>query len=102
MSFWFCSLLRNSSATEVIEPPSEPLEEEEPIPSEIVLVKRIEADGTTEQILFSSGGEVDVYELQALCDKVEVSLLNTKCFSAYCTLKVYLLLYHCEKLQFPN
>ncbi|PQQ09425.1 acetyltransferase NSI [Prunus yedoensis var. nudiflora] len=29
-----------------------------------------EPDGTVEEILFSSGGDIDVYDLQALCDKV--------------------------------
>lgn len=58
------------NTTQVIEPPLTTLEEEEPLPQEIVLVENTQPDGTNEQIIFSSGGEVDVYELQALCDKV--------------------------------
>lgn len=37
---------------------------------EFVLVERTLADDTVEQIIFSSGENVDVYDLQALCDKV--------------------------------
>lgn len=62
-------LLKNNS-TQVIEPPTPTLEDEELLLQEIVLVEKTETDGITEQIIFSSGGEVDVYELQALCDKV--------------------------------
>ncbi|XP_043702745.1 histone acetyltransferase TAP1 [Telopea speciosissima] len=59
-----------NNATQVIEPPSTLPEEEEPLPQEIVLLERTEPDGTLEQVIFSSGGDVDVYDLQALCDKV--------------------------------
>lgn len=59
-----------NSTTQVIEPPSTLEEEEEPLPEEFVLVERTEPDGVIEQIIFSSGGEVDVYDLQSLCDKV--------------------------------
>ncbi|XP_042482097.1 probable acetyltransferase TAP2 isoform X2 [Macadamia integrifolia] len=60
-----------NNGTQVIEPPSTlPEEEEEPMPQEIVLVERTQPDGTLEQVIFSSGGDVDVYDLQALCDKV--------------------------------
>ncbi|KAJ4980131.1 hypothetical protein NE237_010911 [Protea cynaroides] len=59
-----------NNATQVIEPPSTLPEEEEPLPQEIVLVERTQPDGTLEQVIFSSGGDVDVYDLQALCDKV--------------------------------
>ncbi|MQM08537.1 hypothetical protein Taro_041397 [Colocasia esculenta] len=62
--------LKNNSTTEVIEPPSTLPQEEEPLPQEIVLVERTQPDGAVEQIIFSSGGDVDVYDLQALCDKV--------------------------------
>nr|ASU54204.1 histone acetyltransferase [Hevea brasiliensis] len=58
------------NSTEVIEPSSTLTEEEEPLPEEFVLVEKTEPDGAIEQIVFSSGGEVDVYDLQALCDKV--------------------------------
>lgn len=62
-------ILKNNS-TQVIEPPSTTEEEEEPLPEEFVLVERTLPDDTVEQIIFSSGGNVDVYDLQALCDKV--------------------------------
>ncbi|XP_020113757.1 serotonin N-acetyltransferase 1, chloroplastic [Ananas comosus] len=63
--------LKNNNTTEIIEPPSAPTEEEEePMPEEIVLIERTEPDGTFEQIIFSLSGDVDVYDLQALCDKV--------------------------------
>lgn len=59
-----------NNTTQVIEPPSNIQEEDEILPEEFVLVEKSEADGVVEQIIFSSGGEVDVYDLQALCDKV--------------------------------
>lgn len=59
-----------NNTTEVIEPPSDVQEEEEPLPEEFVLLEKTQPDGTIEQIIFSSGGNVDVYDLQALCDKV--------------------------------
>ncbi|XP_057477376.1 probable acetyltransferase TAP2 isoform X3 [Actinidia eriantha] len=60
-----------NKATEVIEPPSSLEEEEdEPLPQEFVLVEKTHPDGSIEQIIFSSGGDLDVYDLQALCDKV--------------------------------
>ncbi|KAI3829526.1 hypothetical protein L1987_03652 [Smallanthus sonchifolius] len=62
-------LIKNNS-TQVIEPSSSPQEDEEPLPEEFVLVEKTLPDGTIEQIIFSSGAEVDVYDLQALCDKV--------------------------------
>eukprot|EP00268_Persea_americana_P015348 TRINITY_DN1704_c0_g2_i1.p1 TRINITY_DN1704_c0_g2~~TRINITY_DN1704_c0_g2_i1.p1 ORF type:complete len:180 (-),score=37.33 TRINITY_DN1704_c0_g2_i1:466-1005(-) len=70
-SFWdsIKSGFLKDNTTQVIEPPLTTLEEEEPLPQEIVLVENTQPDGTNEQIIFSSGGEVDVYELQALCDK---------------------------------
>ena len=66
----FCSFLKNNYSTETVEPPPAPLEVEEPLPEELVLLERTLPDGSTEQILFSSAGDVDVYDLQALCDKV--------------------------------
>ncbi|XP_062179947.1 serotonin N-acetyltransferase 1, chloroplastic [Phragmites australis] len=62
--------LKNNNSTQTIEPPSKPLEEEEPVPEELILLERTLPDGSTEQIIFSSAGDVDVYDLQALCDKV--------------------------------
>lgn len=62
-----------NNTLQVIETPSseeEEEEEEEPLPEEFVLVEKTQPDGTVEQIIFSSGGDVDVYDLQALCDKV--------------------------------
>lgn len=59
-----------NNTTQVIEPPSTTQEEEEPLPEEFVLVEKTQPDGTIEQIIFSSGGDVDVYDLEALCDKV--------------------------------
>ncbi|KAL5550412.1 hypothetical protein UlMin_000588 [Ulmus minor] len=59
------------STTQVIEPSSAVQEEEEePQPEEFVLVEKTGPDGTIEEIVFSSGGNVDVYDLQSLCDKV--------------------------------
>lgn len=55
---------------QVIEPPPTVQDEEKVLPEEFVLIEKTEPDGTLEQIMFSSGGEVDVYDLQALCDKV--------------------------------
>ncbi|EPS67510.1 hypothetical protein M569_07266, partial [Genlisea aurea] len=63
-------ILKNNSA-QVIEPPSTTTAaKEEPLPEESVLSETTKPDGTIEQIIFSSGGNVDVYDLQALCDKV--------------------------------
>lgn len=62
--------MKSNNSTETVEPPSTPLEEEEPLSEELVLLERTLPDGSTEQIIFSSAGDVDVYDLQALCDKV--------------------------------
>lgn len=56
-----------------MEPPSTTEEDEdtEPLlPVEFTLVERTLQDGFIEEIIFSSGGEIDVYDLQTLCDKV--------------------------------
>jgi hypothetical protein len=37
---------------------------------EVVLVEKVHDDGSVEKIVFASGVEVDVYELEILCDKV--------------------------------
>lgn len=76
----FCSLLKENS-TQVIDSPSTSEEEEEPLPEEFVLVEKTESDGTIEQIIFSSGGVVDVYELQTLCDKVTISAWTFECIA---------------------
>lgn len=57
---------------QVIDPELTDEEDEEPLPQEFVLVEKTEPDGTIEQIMFSSGGDIDVYDLQALCDKVYI------------------------------
>ncbi|CAA0830603.1 Acetyltransferase NSI [Striga hermonthica] len=62
-------ILKNDTA-QVIEAPPSAEEEGEPLPEEFVLVERTRDDGMVEQIIFSSGGNIDVYDLQALCDKV--------------------------------
>lgn len=54
----------------MVEPPSTLQEEEEPLPEEFVLTETTLPDGNIEQIIFTSGGDVDIYDLQALCDKV--------------------------------
>lgn len=69
LSLLCCRILKNST-TQVIEPSVAAEEEEEPLPEEFVLVESTRPDGTIEQIIFSSGGNVDVYDLQDLCDKV--------------------------------
>ncbi|KAM1749296.1 histone acetyltransferase TAP1-like isoform X6 [Malus sylvestris] len=72
--FWesIKSGILNNNTTQVVEPPSTlpEEEEEEPLPQELVLIQKTEPDGTVEEIIFSSGGDIDVYDLQALCDKV--------------------------------
>ncbi|KAM1038440.1 hypothetical protein FF1_033126 [Malus domestica] len=63
----------NNTTTQVVESPStlpEEEEDEEPLPQELVLIQRSGPDGTLEEIIFSSGGDIDVYDLQAPCDKV--------------------------------
>ena len=67
----YCRFAKNNT-TQVIESPSTDQEEEEPLPEEFVLVEKTLPDGAIEQIIFSSGGDVDIYDLQSLCDKVIV------------------------------
>ncbi|KAK6943344.1 GNAT domain, partial [Dillenia turbinata] len=71
-SFWesIRSGFQKNNTTQVIETASSSPEEEELLPDEFVLVEKTEPDGAIVQIIFSFGGEVDVYDLQALCDKV--------------------------------
>ncbi|XP_072976606.1 histone acetyltransferase TAP1 isoform X1 [Typha angustifolia] len=67
----FEGFLKNNNSTQIIEQSTTSVEQEEPpLEKEIVLLERTQSDGTLEQIVFSSAGEVDVYDLQALCDKV--------------------------------
>uniref|UniRef100_A0A0D6R7U4 N-acetyltransferase domain-containing protein n=1 Tax=Araucaria cunninghamii TaxID=56994 RepID=A0A0D6R7U4_ARACU len=77
-NFWHSiksGLLKNSP-TPVMDPLSElpeeeKLEEEEEYEyEEIVLLEKEQPDGTIEKILFVCGGDVDVEDLQKLCDKV--------------------------------
>lgn len=69
--FWesIKSGLLKDDTTQVIETSPDP-QVEEPLPEEFVLIEKTQPDGAIEQIIFSSGGDVDVYDLQALCDKV--------------------------------
>ncbi|KAK9734184.1 hypothetical protein RND81_04G121100 [Saponaria officinalis] len=62
-------ILKNNTK-QVIESSVPNEEEEEPMPVEFVLFEKTQPDGNVEQIIFSSGGDVDLYDLQALCDKV--------------------------------
>lgn len=70
---FFCRFLKNNT-TQIIEPPSTLDEGEEPVSEEFVLVESTDADGIIEQIVFSFGGDIDMYDLQALCDKVAIPL----------------------------
>lgn len=69
-----CRFVKNNNSTQLVEPPSivnDEEEETEPLlPVEFTLVERNLEDGLVEEIIFSSGGEIDVYDLQGLCDKV--------------------------------
>ncbi|CAI5491050.1 unnamed protein product [Closterium sp. Naga37s-1] len=49
---------------------SEDEEEEEGVYGEVVLVETKAEDGSSSKIVFSAGGEVDVYALERLCEKV--------------------------------
>ena len=62
------------NTTQVIEESPTLEEEEEPMLEEFVLIERTQQDGEIEQIIFSSGGDVDIYDLQALCDKVTIGV----------------------------
>jgi aralkylamine N-acetyltransferase len=55
--------VKNNNSTQTVEPQSAPLEVEEPVPEELVLLERTLPDGSTEQIIFSSAGDVDIYDL---------------------------------------
>ncbi|GAV86995.1 Acetyltransf_1 domain-containing protein/vATP-synt_E domain-containing protein [Cephalotus follicularis] len=71
-SFWesIISGFAKNNTAQILEPPSSLEEEEEQQPEEFVLIEKTQPDGEIEQILFSSGGDVDLYDLEALCDKV--------------------------------
>ncbi|CAM6016154.1 unnamed protein product [Sphagnum balticum] len=60
--------LLKTSPTAVTEP--EMKDDEIELEDEVVLVEKVQTDGTIEKIIFASSGEVDVYELELLCDKV--------------------------------
>jgi aralkylamine N-acetyltransferase len=62
--------VKSNNSTQTVEPPLAPLELKEPVPEELVLLERTLPDGSTEQIIFSSAGDVHIYDLQDLCDKV--------------------------------
>ncbi|XP_071907883.1 histone acetyltransferase TAP1 isoform X1 [Coffea arabica] len=70
-AFWesIRSGFMKNNTIQVTESPSTIQEEEEMLPDEFVLVEKTLPDGVVEQIVYSSGGDVDVYDLQALCDK---------------------------------
>lgn len=55
-----------------VEPENEGSLEDE---GDIILVEKDEEDGTVKRIVFTAGGEVDVYDLEDLCDKVSVTQL---------------------------
>lgn len=58
---------------EAVEDDEEEEEEEVPLENtEVVLIENVQDDGTVARIVFTSGGEVDVYELEKLCDKVRI------------------------------
>ncbi|KAG6486553.1 hypothetical protein ZIOFF_055130 [Zingiber officinale] len=71
-SFWdsIKSGFLNNNTTQVVEPASNFIEEEDTLAQEIILLESTQSDGTLEQIMFSSAGDVDAYDVQALCDKV--------------------------------
>ncbi|KAL2644855.1 hypothetical protein R1flu_012442 [Riccia fluitans] len=63
-------LLKTSSPPPASEVPLlEDGEESEPEADEVVLVEKVQKDGTNERIIFKSGAEVDVFELERLCTK---------------------------------
>jgi hypothetical protein len=61
--------LLKTSPTSVTEPERKE-DEFDLVEGEVVLVEKVQTDGTVEKIVFASGAEVDVYELELLCDKV--------------------------------
>ncbi|KAH9568488.1 hypothetical protein CY35_03G079600 [Sphagnum magellanicum] len=61
--------LLKTSPTSVTEPERKE-DEFDLVDGEVVLVEKVQTDGTVEKIVFASGAEVDVYELELLCDKV--------------------------------
>lgn len=71
-NFYCCRLLKTSPISEAEAADSTIDEDEVELDEEgdVVLVEKVHEDGTIEKIVFASGGEVDVYELEILCDKV--------------------------------
>ncbi|KAL2624115.1 hypothetical protein R1flu_008360 [Riccia fluitans] len=55
-----------SSESPVVEDEDDP----GPETDEVVLVEKVQKDGTIERIVFASGADVDVFELERLCTKV--------------------------------
>lgn len=85
-----------SGTVEIADPPSAPNEEEEEeeLPQEFVLIEKTLPDGTSEAIVFSSGGNVNVYDLQSLCDKVfsfssRIIIYHPFSFIKFSCLRVY-------------
>ncbi|KAJ7539064.1 hypothetical protein O6H91_11G075600 [Diphasiastrum complanatum] len=63
-------LLKSSPATLADPKPSDEDEEEELQSEEVILLEKVQTDGTVERIVFDSGADVDVSDLELLCDKV--------------------------------
>ncbi|CAH9134738.1 unnamed protein product [Cuscuta epithymum] len=68
--FWEAITSGFSKNNSLVEPPSSVQEEEDHVPEEFILVEKPLPDGAVEQIIFSSCGDIDLYDLQDLCDKV--------------------------------
>lgn len=83
MFYSYHRFLKNNSTQVMEAPPDLEEEEKELMPEEFVLIEKTQPDGVIEQIIFSSGGDVDVYDLQTLCDKVYIGtrylFVNTAC-----------------------
>lgn len=65
-------MLKTTSPPSNEPPVVEEEEEPESEADEVVLVAKVQNDGTIERIVFTSGAEVDVFELERLCTKVNV------------------------------
>ena len=85
-----CRFLKNDNGTELVDPPLlNPEVNEEPLPQELVLSESTLPDGTIEQIIFSSGGDVNIYDLESLCDKVMVSKPSIPSTSYHWAISLY-------------
>ncbi|EFJ11269.1 hypothetical protein SELMODRAFT_126619, partial [Selaginella moellendorffii] len=71
-SLWdsISGVLKTNSSTPIVEPVPRNAEAEIEGEEDIVLVEKCQENGTIQRIVFATGAEVDVYELQQLCDKV--------------------------------